>query len=163
MADDVHQQVFIQAYRDLTEYRSLVSLRAWLLGIARHRVLDAAKSRRRISARISPHDLYQDAALMPSEPLAVATICMKRALEASLAKLPDSTRTLLLLRYQQGLSYQELGAVMRERPSTLQVRVNRALRKLRTDLERRAAASHEADLNLAGKRNKMRIGGDERA
>src|SRR5262245_14618748 len=46
LADDVHQQIFIQAYRDLMRFAGRSTLRTWLFAIARHRVLDAAKSRR---------------------------------------------------------------------------------------------------------------------
>src|SRR5262249_39612715 len=40
LADDVHQQVFIEAFRDLPGFAGRSTLRTWLLGIARHRVLD---------------------------------------------------------------------------------------------------------------------------
>src|SRR5687767_9956441 len=42
-ADDVHQQVFIEAYRDLGRFAGRSSVRTWLFGIARHRCLDALK------------------------------------------------------------------------------------------------------------------------
>jgi RNA polymerase sigma factor (sigma-70 family) len=50
LAEDVQQRVFIEAYRDLRSYAGRSTLRSWLFGIARHRVLDAAKARRRQDA-----------------------------------------------------------------------------------------------------------------
>src|SRR5262249_23650225 len=52
LADDVHQQVFIEAFRDLPGFAGRSTLRTWLFGIARHRVLDAAKRRRRARAHL---------------------------------------------------------------------------------------------------------------
>src|SRR5690349_15522998 len=45
LADDVQQQVFIEAFRDLRNFQRRASMKVWLLAIARHRVLDAAKKR----------------------------------------------------------------------------------------------------------------------
>src|SRR4051812_8974508 len=47
VADDVRQQVFVEAYRDLGAFERRSSLRTWLFGIARHRCLDATKLRKR--------------------------------------------------------------------------------------------------------------------
>ena len=41
LAEDVAQQVFTEAYRDLERFRRESSLRTWLLGIAHHRCGDA--------------------------------------------------------------------------------------------------------------------------
>ncbi len=38
-ADDIAQEVFLEAYRDLIHYPQAAPFEAWLLGIARHRVL----------------------------------------------------------------------------------------------------------------------------
>src|SRR5215510_7727099 len=45
LAEDVHQQVFIAAFRDLPKFHRRSTVRTWLFAIARNRVLDAAKSR----------------------------------------------------------------------------------------------------------------------
>src|SRR5262249_11547038 len=47
LAEDVQQQVFVSAFRDLPKFSGRSTVRTWLFAIARHRVLDAAKSRRR--------------------------------------------------------------------------------------------------------------------
>src|SRR6185436_7232934 len=52
VADDVHQQVFIQAFRDLPRFRRRSRIRTWLFAIARHRVLDVARARRRQRAGV---------------------------------------------------------------------------------------------------------------
>jgi RNA polymerase sigma-70 factor (ECF subfamily) len=43
----------------------------------------------------------------------------------------------VLLRYQEGFSFEEMGRICRERPGTLQQRVARALPVLRACIEKR--------------------------
>ena len=47
LVEEVVEEVFFQAFRDAEQFDGKRSLRAWLLGIARHRVLDACRRRRR--------------------------------------------------------------------------------------------------------------------
>jgi DNA-directed RNA polymerase specialized sigma24 family protein len=69
LADDVHQTVFVQAYRDLPGFAGRSSLRTWLYGIARHRCLDAMKIGARWRRRFvradggGPPDGWQDEVL----------------------------------------------------------------------------------------------------
>jgi DNA-directed RNA polymerase specialized sigma24 family protein len=56
LAEDVQQQVFIAAFRDLPKFSGRSTVRTWLFAIARHRVLDAAKSRRRARSHVDSED-----------------------------------------------------------------------------------------------------------
>lgn len=137
LADDVHQQIFIQAHRDLDRFAARSTLRTWLFAIARHRVLDAAKSRRRAQAHIEEDDTADtpDPSPPPGERLDEARL--QHALIDCLRKLGDHVRSTLVLRYQQALTFEELGAVFGEKPGTLQARVMRALPVLRSCIEAR--------------------------
>src|ERR1041385_3891988 len=102
LADDVHQQIFIQAYRDLTRFAGRSTLRTWLFAIARHRVLDAAKSRRRAQAHIEEDDTADtpDPTPPPGERLDEARL--HSAMIRCLSRLGAQVRDVLVLRYQQG-------------------------------------------------------------
>jgi len=133
LADDVHQVVFVQAYRDLPGFRGSSSLRTWLYGIARHRCLDAARRSRRWRSRFEQRDA------LPEVPdVGRGAVDRMRALELAraLAELTPKARNAVLLRYQDGLTYEQMAIVCGERPATLQARVTRALPKLRAHLER---------------------------
>jgi RNA polymerase sigma-70 factor (ECF subfamily) len=135
LADDVHQQVFIEVFRDLPGFAGRSTLRTWLFGIARHRVLDAAKRRRRTRAHLdvtASADL-PDPRSSPGEGLDDAQL--QTALVSCLAALDEPIRAAVLLRYQQGLTYEEMAEICGEKAGTLQARVSRALRKLRERLE----------------------------
>src|SRR5215510_2821117 len=47
LANDVMQQVFLEAYRDFDRFQGRSSPRTWLLAIANNRCLDALRSKRR--------------------------------------------------------------------------------------------------------------------
>ena len=137
LADDVHQQIFIQAHRDLARFAARSTLRTWLFAIARHRVLDAAKSRRRAQAHIEEDDTADtpDPSPPPGDRLDEARL--HRALVACLRELGDHVRGALILRYQQTFTFEELSAIFQEKPGTLQARVMRALPLLRICIEER--------------------------
>lgn len=131
LADDILQQVFMQAFRDLPNFAHRSSLRTWLLGIARHRVLDAVKRRRRMQSRVEssgPIDLPDP---QPSAIELLENARLQASLIACIAELEEPVRTCMLLRYQRGLSYEEISVICGDRPGTLQARVVRALRRLR--------------------------------
>lgn len=140
LADDVHQQIFIQAHRDLTRFAGRSTLRTWLLAIARHRVLDAAKSRRRAQAHIEEDDMADavDPTPPPGERLDDARL--QRTLITCLHRLGEHVRGVLVLRFQQGLTFEDLAAIYGDKPGTLQARVMRSLPVLRRCVEARIGA-----------------------
>jgi RNA polymerase sigma factor (sigma-70 family) len=137
LADDVHQQIFIQAHRDLERFGRRATLRTWLFAIARNRVLDAAKARRRAQAHIEEDDTADtpDPTPPPGERLDEARL--QHALVACLRDLGEHVRGALILRFQQGFTFEELSAIFHEKPGTLQARVMRALPLLRICIEAR--------------------------
>jgi len=137
LADDVHQQVFVEAHRDLRKFNGRSTVRTWLFAIARHRVLDAAKARRRAQAHVDTGDAAAapDPRPLPSD--AIDDARLRDALFACLEALHEQVRTALLLRFQQGFTFEEMAVVCRERPGTLQARVTRALPIVRACIENR--------------------------
>ena len=136
LAADVHQTTFVQAYEGLPAFGRRSSLRTWLFGIARHRCLDALKSKRRRERRVEPRAELPEVAAAGSDPGdRMAAEAAARALDRCLERLAPAARTAVLLRYQEGFSYLEMARVCRERPATLRVRVCRSLPLLRACLE----------------------------
>jgi RNA polymerase sigma factor (sigma-70 family) len=132
LSDDVHQAVFVQAFEKMGSYRGEGSLRAWLYGIARHRCLDAAKVRRRWRLRfVLAPDPEPAADPAPAVEHASDTDRHAAALADCVRRLAAHVRMAVLLRYQEGLSYDEIARMSQERPGTLQARVARALPLLR--------------------------------
>jgi RNA polymerase sigma-70 factor, ECF subfamily len=142
LADDVQQQVFLQAHRDLARFVRRGSVRTWLFAIARNRVLDASKARRRAHAYLDsdstgPAELARVPDPRPSPGDSLDDRKLRQALIDSIDELEPRLRTALLLRYQQGFTFEQMSEICGEKPATLAARVTRALPKLREAIESR--------------------------
>jgi len=140
LADDVAQQVFVCAYRDLPLFGGRSTIRTWLFAIARHRVLDAEKARQRAHAHLEDIELSEsidvpDPSPSPSE--SIDDCRLQSALVDSISALPEQARTAILLRFERGFTFEEMAEICREQPATLQARVARALPVLRAALRAR--------------------------
>ncbi len=143
LAHDVLQTVFVQAHRDLGSFGGRSNLRGWLFGIARHRCLDALRSRQRQRQRHVSDEGALDVAADPRAGVEALLAAGDDAeqLERCLRELRPDIRIAVLLRFQEGMSYEEMERVCRERSDTLRARVVRSLPFLRRCLEQREAAT----------------------
>jgi RNA polymerase sigma-70 factor (ECF subfamily) len=136
LADDVHQLVFVQAFEGLGEFSGTSTFRPWLYAIANHRCLDALKVRRRWFTRFVLRDDPPEAPdPCPSSEDQMVARTLSEALEACLGKLQPHVRIAVVLRYQEGFTYEQMSRICNERPATLQARVARAMPLLRQCLE----------------------------
>jgi RNA polymerase sigma-70 factor, ECF subfamily len=135
LAEDMLQTTFLQAYEGLEHFEGRSSLRTWLIGIARHRCLDALKARRRWDKTFELKDPETDPRASVSSRDPFDDYDWSRSLESCLEKLEDKIRDAVLLRYVEGLSYPEMERVSGDHAATLQMRVARALPVLRRCLE----------------------------
>lgn len=141
LADDVQQQVFIELFRDLPKFRRQSSVRTWLFAIAHHRVLDAVKARRRVQSRVEAEGVADMPDPHPPPGDRIDDARLYEALVACLQELPEPLRAALLLRFQQGFTFDEMAKVCGRKSGTLQAQVTRALPDLRDCIERRTGGS----------------------
>jgi RNA polymerase sigma-70 factor (ECF subfamily) len=139
LAEDALQQTFISAHRGLARFAGRSTLRTWLFGIARHRVLDVARPRLRIRKCVDMTVAAEIADPRPAADEALAELRLRRALREALAELDERTRSAVLLRYQQGFTFEEMAQICREKPGTLSARVARAMPRLRARIDRKLA------------------------
>lgn len=131
VAEDIHQQVFLEAYRDLERFGGRSSLRVWLLGIARHRCIDALVAARRWNDRFKNESSAETEADDCTADRKIDRCRMLLILAGCLTRLAPASRQAVMLRYQEELSYEEAAAVAGVCAATLQKRVTRALPLLR--------------------------------
>jgi len=136
LAADVHQTVFVEAWRDLPRFSGRSSFKTWLFAIARHRCLDALKIGRRRRSRFTTDDDAPE----PADPARdaetdLAARSMLPPLENCLGGLRAESRTAVLLRFQESMSYEDMGKLTGELAGSLQARVARAMPVLRKCLE----------------------------
>jgi RNA polymerase sigma-70 factor (ECF subfamily) len=120
-AEDLAQNVFLQAYKSAPRYVSSARFSTWLFTIARNLCLNEIRRRARHPAESldAPSPAAEDQPLRQFEDKAAASPPdqvlrgeLEAKIEQALAELPENQRTALLLCRQEELSYEEIAAVL---------------------------------------------------
>jgi RNA polymerase sigma-70 factor, ECF subfamily len=132
-AEDITQQVFVGAWQARAGYReSQGSLPGWLLGIARHRIVDRQRARGRDLRLVRA--VTSDANVqVKQEPL--ATLIDRLVLADEIQRLPDPRGTILRMAFWEGQSYSQIAEQLELPLGTVKSHSRRALRQLRARLE----------------------------
>lgn len=112
-AEDVCAEVFAAAFEALPKFRGEVEPRLWLLGIARRKVADAL--RRQIGRReveLSPDFDLADSSRHTCPPRAALGVETRQKMRALLLDLKPEQREVLLLKYVEELSVEEIAVVI---------------------------------------------------
>jgi RNA polymerase sigma factor (sigma-70 family) len=143
-AADLTAEIFLAAIDSAHRYQPrLGTPKAWLLGIAR--VLVAGEARRR-SRRRAGEERLRGSALLDEDDAArldarIDAMAQSRRLYEAMDTLPESERAVLELVALDELGLREAAAAAGVRPVTARVRLHRARRKLRAELDTAGAAS----------------------
>jgi RNA polymerase sigma-70 factor (ECF subfamily) len=126
LAEDAAQESFARALVHLSSLKKRTRFAPWLAAICRNVAKDmlTAKAKRRTAEDISQVTLDSDSA--------ESTGIIREAIR----QLPASARELLVLRYYNGLSYEQIGCVLGISKSAINGRLARAKRKLADYLKR---------------------------
>lgn len=136
-AEELMQEVWFAVARDAPRFQPRARFTTWLFTVARNRMLDAVRSRRRT---LSLEALgYESGALLGHlstepgvGPLAAAMVRDEHgALAAALAQLPEEQRDAFLLQVEGELSIEEVAGVTRSSFETTKSRLRYARSKLR--------------------------------
>lgn len=143
-AEDVVQETFLRAYRQIQNYESRSTFSTWIYRIASNYALDLIRSRRRhndrrvaslpgdeeqsdIFDRIKSPEPGQDRVLLSAQ--------LRAKLNAALGQLTEQERTAFLLRHFEGKSIEEIGGILELGTSATKNSIFRAVRKVREALE----------------------------
>jgi RNA polymerase sigma-70 factor (ECF subfamily) len=141
-AEDVTQEAFIKAYRALPAFRGDSAFYTWLYRIG----INTAKNHLITQGRRAPTSTaldaeeaedFEDASLLHEVSTPENELMSKQVasvVNASLQQLPDDLRTALTLREIEGLSYEEIAAVMNCPIGTVRSRIFRAREVVATNL-----------------------------
>jgi RNA polymerase sigma-70 factor (ECF subfamily) len=141
-AEDVAGDTWLQVVKGLPRFRGGEdAFRAWLFTIARHRAVDAGRSR---SRRPDLPQAGTEAAEPPAAPdaadLAMEAISTRSVL-ALIMKLPRDHAEIIMLRVVAGLEAADVAAIVGKTPGAVRVTAHRALRRL-AELAERAGVTH---------------------
>jgi len=130
-AEDLMAETFLAAFTAAGSYRGSGTVKAWLIGIARRKAIDAYRSRRpteplEAAARIADPTGLEDVAIQRVELARVA---------GALARIGPERAEALRLRYFGGLDNAQIAPLMKRSEAAVKMLVHRGLSDLREELE----------------------------
>jgi len=141
-AEDASQEVFLRAYERLSRFDRGRSFQAWLLAITANHCID--RLRRRGPKTMADAEEALQLVAGPDDPEgAVLGRERSKEMQRELAKLPGAYRMVLVLRYWQELSCEEIAAVLGSSVGAVKVKLHRARLALLEEMEGKGAAVAE--------------------
>ena len=141
-AEDVVQETFLRAFREIRKFETRSSFATWLYRITVNCSHDLLRQRPRAGSRPSLDDPALRAAAEMADPSASADPLRELAsrriderVRAAMHGLSDQERSAFVMRHFEGLSIEEIGRVLDLKTSAAKHSVFRAVHKLRRALE----------------------------
>jgi RNA polymerase sigma-70 factor (ECF subfamily) len=152
-AEDVMQDAYVRAYEHLDQFAGRARFSTWLTRIAVHEAL----ARRRRGKRYQvldpiseqegdPMDRFASWAPNPEQQTSNAEV--RRLLEQAIERLPDSYRTVFMLRDVEEMSTTDAADVLEITEENVKVRLHRARALLRKSLYARAGMERKEAFNF---------------
>jgi RNA polymerase sigma-70 factor (ECF subfamily) len=124
-AADITQEVFIKVFRSIRGFHGDASLRTWLYRIALHE----ASNQRRWWSRHKKQEITIDS---PFDHAVQAEV--RERVEAALRQIPETFRTVVILREIEGFAYEEISEILNVNLGTVKSRLTRGRSALRAIL-----------------------------
>ncbi len=141
-AEDVVQETFLRAYRQLDKYEARSSFSTWLYRIASNYSLDLIRMRKRHEDKRERGSSAEDRDILQSIPVdspgpdrLLYGSQVKDRVNAALNELSAQERTAFVLRHFEGHSIQEIGEALGTGANATKHSIFRAVQKLRKSLE----------------------------
>jgi len=134
-AEDLAQEIFVKLYLAMDRVDPNRPLRPFLFRIAHNHCLDALKKKKVPTLSLVRDDDEEDREVQHAdekptpEELAQRTEVL-RALEEALASMPAAYRSALIMWHVEGLSYEEISAILGVPMGTVKARIHRGREKL---------------------------------
>src|SRR5215217_467458 len=124
VADDVTQQIFLKLFTAIRQFRGESEFTTWLYRLVVNACLDERRRRRRWLPWGSTADMNSPGDRKPQE-RQYARLEISEAVRNAISELKPQFRLPILLKYIEGLSYEEIAEVMGCSKGTVASRLNR--------------------------------------
>lgn len=136
-AEDLAQETFVKAWKALARFDAERKFSSWIFKIAHNSALDSLRRQGIDTVSLdAPLGDSTEAPELPADPAAedplrrLVARDSGRALEAAIAELRPQYREILLLRFQEGLAYEEIAEVLSIPLGTVKIHIFRARAEL---------------------------------
>ncbi|HEV8433497.1 MAG TPA: RNA polymerase sigma factor [Thermoanaerobaculia bacterium] len=134
--EDVMQQAYVNAYTHLRQFEQRSAFSTWLTRIAINEAL--ARIRPRGLHMVPDADMPEVESPSPNPEEAAMTSEIKEVMESEISALPDSYRSVFMLREVEGLSTIETAECLNLSEDVVKTRLHRARAMLRENIYKRA-------------------------
>lgn len=159
-AEDVAQEAFIKAYRNLGSFRGESRFSGWLYRLCYNAAMDHIRKNRDPNLRSLTNDDGSDAELDVADPAPTPEESAdrketQRIVREAVAMLDDDKREILVMREFSGMSYTAIAEALGIEEGTVKSRISRARASLAEILRQSGTFSQLAESNSrkGGKRN----------
>lgn len=141
-AQDIAQDTFLKLFSTIGSFRGESHFEAWLYRMVVNRCFDQKRKTRRLTPLL---DAFVDALHTPDISVLdeVLRAEVSRHVQSVVEGLAPDQRMVIVLRYTQGLSYDEIAAIVGCSAGTIASRLNRAHKVLERRLARLAGSGKE--------------------
>lgn len=123
-AMDITQDVFVALFTQLANFRGNSGFETWLYRLVVNRCLDQRRKLRRIVPLLG--DMVRRFQVNERVTGDLIRSETRGEVRAAISRLPDELRMAVVLRYTEGLSYEEIAEALNCAPGTVASRLNRA-------------------------------------
>ena len=124
VADDVTQQIFLKLFTAIRQFRGESEFTTWLYRLVVNACLDERRRRRRLLPWGETVAMSNPSEKKPQEKQ-YARLEVEEAVQKAIGELKPKFRLPILLKYIEGLSYEEIASVMGCSKGTVASRLNR--------------------------------------
>ena len=128
-AEELAQDVFLQLYGSLSTLKSEDHVKFWLRKVTAYRCID--RQRRRTAPNVSLDDAPE-----PAAPAYVADLFLEKKVHQFVATLAEKPRMVVILRYQEDMSPEEIAETLAMPVATVKSHLQRSLALLREKMTR---------------------------
>jgi RNA polymerase sigma-70 factor (ECF subfamily) len=135
-AEEVTQTVFLRLWENWERIEK-AQMKAWIMQVAQNGCIDILRKRKSGAARVVQLEPYE-LALLPGKNGEAANPAvlqeqneMKTVVLSALNALPERTKSMLLLYYFHGMSYESIGESLQATLSSVKVTIHRGKKKLK--------------------------------
>src|SRR5216684_1437423 len=138
-ADDVVQETFLRAYRQLRHFEERANFGTWLHRITINCSLDLIRARGRADSAyggdIESAEMDGTARSEPQQYRLLMSADLQKQVAAAMERLSSNERTAFVLRHFEGMPVEEIGKILGIQVNAAKHTIFRAVRKLRESLE----------------------------
>ncbi len=141
VAEDIVQDTFLAALKSAKGFKGRSSAYTWLCSIAYHKVADhyrrQSRERKRMVSGVDVDtvDASENPGTQPQPDSMIESAETRQVVNEALAKLPWDYRQVLILKYVEEMSVQEISQIMDRSPKSIEGLLTRSRKALQTQLE----------------------------